>query len=449
MKNDEDRKRTRLRTRSWLFPVGLLLAVVVAAGLLRNYRRSGGDRGGGVVEMSDGSRIRVWKASFGTNHELVLGRFPGLDGLRRQFRWVARVAGAPTDRVREGRSGNGLCLFYSWEDEMGLPKVNPPWVRAGYDEHGCRLVFSQGRGESSVRGTSIAHQFSALFPRRMAEFEVEMVETYGQSTGVVWIPIRSPHPWKGADWKPEPVPAVREVDGLRVTYLGFEGSGRWPRPRFQVEQDGRVRPEWKPGRVLFQDVTGNESQSPGLCRHETAWRIEASFEREAAFEFGPDEACALPPGDLPGPGELTELRGGRTLQGVTVGWVAMGGPGRFEFELRGGAWTATAAGPLKETDTGDYSSSGSDSQGQWMKMTRTKRWWMVTLNGLTPDLTWNLVARDAKGKVHTNSGWSASGSMHRVTLDIPEDVELTGVQLVIQRWRTVAFTVPPPKITIP
>ncbi|MGE3312481.1 MAG: hypothetical protein AB7O66_21140 [Limisphaerales bacterium] len=435
-----------MRVRSSIFPLGLLLVVVLGAVLLKEYRRSNGPR----VELPDGSSIHVWKTSFGTNHELVLGKLPGLDNLRLRFPWVARIVGPTTDRVREGRTGNGMCVFHSWEDGMGLPKVNPPWVRAAYDEHGCRLEFSQGRGESSVRGLSIAHQFSALYPRRLAEFELEMSGTDAQGTGVVRIPVRNPHPWKGIPWVPEALPAVREIDdGLRVTFLGFEGSDRWPRPRFRVEQGGEVRPEWKPGRVLFQDVTGNESQTPNLCRHENAWRIEASFEREPGFGFGPDEAATLSTDEFPGLGELTELSGRQTLQGVTVGWIAMGGPGRFEFERRGGAWVATRADPLRNTDRGDGSSSGSGPNGTWMKLTRTKRWWMVDLQGLAPDLTWKLVGRDTAGKVHVNAGWSGSGSVYTVVLDVPEDAKLSRVQLVIQRWRTVAFTVAPPKIPTP
>jgi hypothetical protein len=437
--------------RSRVFPLVLLAGFLVGAGLLMVYRKSGEAAGAGVAiaDLPDGSRLRLWKASFGTNHEMVLGRMPEWDGFRRKFPWAQRVLGAPTERIRGGWSGNGLCLFYSWEDEQGFPKPRPPWFSSTVDEHGCVMDLDSGRGESNLGGTNIAHQYSRLYPRRMAHFEARVGDEHGASTGSVSMSIHNPHPWVGESWVPEPVPAVREVDGLQVTYVGFQGSGRYPWPKFEVEQGGQARPEWRAGRVYFRDVTGNEAQSPKLCRHETAWEIEASFERVPESEFGPDEAWTIHTGAIPDPGVLEALEGSRTLQGMTVKLASVAGPGRYEFEKRGGGWTLLRSQPLDPEERGTGSSWGSDANRQWMNLTKSTPWVMFDLTGFTPDLTWKVVTRDTTGRWHAHSGWSGNGSSYTVEMEIPKDAVVTEVRFIAQRWRTVAFKVPPPQILTP
>lgn len=437
--------------RSRVFPWLLLAGFLVAAGLLMAYRKWGGSAGAGVVSanLPDGTRLRLWKATFGTNHELVLGRFPELDDLRRRFPVVQRVFGVPTERLRGGWNGDGLCLFYTGEDELGFPKPTLPWFTATVDEHGCVMGVDSGRGESRFGGTNFAHQYSRVYPRRIPRFEAQVGELGVARTGSVSFLIQNPHPWTGKPWVPEPIPAVREVDGLRVTYHGFQGSDRWPWPKFEVERGGQVRSEWRAGRISFRDVTGNESYSASLCRHEAAWEIEASFERAPEFEFDSDEAWTIHTGSLPEPGKVLELEGNRTLQGVTVGIRMLGAPGRYELEKKAGIWTLIRGEAPKDGSTGDGSSWGSDSNRDWMNLTRSRTWAMLDLRGLTPDLTWKLVARDAAGRCFSNAGWSVSSSTYTVDLEIPKDVVVTELRFIIQRWRTVAFKVPPPKILAP
>lgn len=85
-------------------------------------------------------------------------------------------------------------------------------------------------------------------------------------------------PGRGSHGVPEPIPAVREVDGLRVTShhskARMVGRGRilrWSKVGRCDRNGGRAG--------STSDVTGNENQAPSLCRHEAAWEIEASLER--------------------------------------------------------------------------------------------------------------------------------------------------------------------------
>jgi|GEM_PF-3272311 len=134
---------------------------------------------------------------------------------------------------------------------------------------------------------------------------------------------------------------------------------------------------------------------------------------------------------------------------MTVKLTGLAGPGRFEYEKRGGGWVLLRGQPLDPEESGTGWSWGSDSNREWMNLTKAKPWVMLDLKGLKPDLTWKLVARDAGGRCYANSGWSEPGSTYTVDLEIPKDVVVTEVRIIVQRWRTVAFKVPPPKILTP
>jgi hypothetical protein len=425
-----------------------------------------GDGRGGVgqtVQVSEGVGARLWGTTFGPPHQLVIGTFPVLDPVRRGLRALGPVLGLPTETLSAGSSDDGLGLFYSVEgggggggDGDGDGGGDVWWVGCR-DEHGCWMEVDAGRGENRVRGVRVAHQVSKLYPRRQGSFEV-LFGPSGTSEAVTnpvgELRVVNPRPWRGTEWVPEPVPAVREVDGLRVTFLGYSGSRHWQGPKFRVEEGGMEKPEWRVGRLWFRDVTGNEHYAPRLCRHEAAWQIEASFERVEGWDFGGDEALTLWTGELPAAGQAVMAGGGGVgsgmLQGVRVGLELVAGPGEFEFEKIGGSgWRLVSGKALAVEDRRNGSRWWSEDGFQRLTIMQKAPWVKVALSGVDAGLTWHVQVRDERGGVHRNRGWTGSGGSYQVGLEVPEGVGVRDVRLVVQRWRTVAFTVAPPEIDRP
>ena len=428
-------------------------AVSAILGAVWTYRWSVDRRANepGTARLTNGATLRLWRVTFGTNHAWRMGRFPSLDGLRNRVPRLQSLIGPPTVRIASFRAaeGSGICAFYGWRASTGEWRSSPPWLHAFRDGHGCRMQVDSGRGEASEMGMPMVRQISQLYPRRDAAFEAEFVVDDPPTGETVRFRVTNPKPWEGAEWTPEPVPAVREVEGLRVTFLGYGGDARWVAPRFRVERDGVAVPEWRAGRFVFRDVTGNEAESPVLCRHEPAWEIEAWFEREWDSPFGPDEIWTVHDGGFPEAGRFVDLQESRKLQEVTVSVTGFGGPGRFRFEKSGGAWVMTSEEDVSKAERRDGMSSGSDGKREWLEVNRRSPWVMVSFAGVRPEHTWCVLARDATGKLHRSSGYSGQGKAYFVPLEVPEGVAVADVRVLVQRRRKVAFTVAPPKIEVP
>ena len=425
-----------------------LLALGAGLGLFRNRTDQGRD--GKVVGLGSNQWVRLWKVTEGPKHEWVLGRFPKLDPLRRKVPGLRAILGEMTEAVSPGYREEGLCVFYGGEDDAGDSRSADAWLVASYDEHGCRLPIESSRGEQTVVGRKIAYQLLTTYPRRARNFEVLFGESGSRTDDGVRMKLENPQPWKGTNWVPEAVPATRDLEGWRVTFLGFGGSEKWPAPRFRVAEDGRELPEWVLGKIQFRDVTGNHSDQPDLCRHEAAWQIEASFERDSAFDFGSDEAWTLWEGEFPTAGTAKAFQGSRVLHGVRVEAIAVGGPGAFDFQKgNGGKWVLMGGRAFEKGAHEDGARSGQDGSRHWYQMTKSKPWLMVELTGLTEGHTWHLGFRGTQGRFVRTRGWRGVGTTYTTVFEVPTGVAVSEVRVVVQRWRTVAFTVPPPKMASP
>ncbi|OAI54075.1 hypothetical protein AYO47_03655 [Planctomyces sp. SCGC AG-212-M04] len=138
------------------------------------------------------------------------------------------------------------------------------------------------RGYSSHGQGTLFHNVGA-FPRRDRTLKFRLFETGGK----LLMEQSFSNPAYRSDfpvWTPEPLPATKKVDDLRVTLksLKVEPKGHHVNPVFEVESDDA---SWlKPGaNSTFTDATGNSGQ--WLSPYEPAWKVHLRLRRRRDAEF--------------------------------------------------------------------------------------------------------------------------------------------------------------------
>jgi hypothetical protein len=433
------------------FYLGFLLVVFVVGAVALRWAQALPRARSGAMEavLADGGRLIVWKASLGTNHSLVYGRWPELDSWRGRRPWLTNFLGPITERM-ERRSGNEVFyLFYSGVLSNGMENPHPFWARHCVDEHGCVLGSFQSRGTQRFRGTNIHDQQMEVFPRRESMVLVRF-DGNERGTNEVRFRFRNPLPWQGTEWRPQSVPALATNETLRVHFEGWGGDARWPQLKFRVEEAGQTGDEWTPYLTWFEDVTGNRSQSPQLCRLEPAWRVTGRFGRRTESKLAAENSWAAFSGEIPKAGEAVEFgEAARTMEGVKARWVGVGGAGKARLESLGG-WHVASVTNRPPGEMGNSMSSSNDGTQDWVETVSDKPWVVLELDGLTSDHHWQLVVVDEKGRHRANQNWSSSGGRLFVcgldSLPAEGPVEL---RLVIQKLVDFSFLVTPPPLLKP
>lgn len=424
----------------------ILLAVVFVAGLAglrwgeERARRRASEAG---VVLPDGSRLLVWRVTYGTQHVLRFGRWPRLDGWRQRHDWLTNWLGPVTAETSTRSDGDGVCVFYSTIRGDGTTDPDPAWGRAFRDEHGCEVGSLHSRGNSTFLGTNVLHQTSETYPRRQREFDMIFGNSH-RTTNEIVVRLGNDRPWTGDEWPVVTLP-VRATHGeLGVVFERWGGSARWPAPKFATEFDGHPTREWQPYQTWYEDVTGNRAQGPHLCRRENAWRVTARFGRKPEAALGEGQVWTLLEGDLPADGEGVMLGATNVLEGVRVEAVALGGRGVATF-ASGGGWHLTSITNLAEGEVGSSFSTTNDGTESRVRATAKQPWVALNLTGLTPDHHWQVAVFDENGKVSVGSGWSsANRTFHLCELPAFGEPRRGRLKLVVQRYRDLVFMVPPP-----
>lgn len=404
--------------------------------------------GRGIPLPDRSGQVVVWKASFGTNHVLTWGRWPALDELRRRFPKAARWLGPTTEQDREFTEIPALMVFHSVEPLEGATNRgtwHPSWGQGTEDQHGCFLPGPGGMGSRTFHGRECAHQDFECYPRRDPAFDL-LFGRDGSPTDRVRVRLENPAPWRGVEWVPEPFPVTRESNGLGVRFEGWRDHPHWPSPRYAVLESGGVSEEWEIRRQWFEDATGNRHQTPGLCRHEPAWRWRVRLGRRPDRTRDPGLVWEVATHGVPGAGEAVVVDDARVLDGVTVRVWAYGGPGVFRFEQRGG-WELVAADPPPAGARGDSMSSGggTSTQPPYLLLRSERPWMALNPADVGAHQEWSVLLVDDQGRHHRNMGWSSSGGrMTFCRLELPEGSRGVAWKVMVQTLREFDFTVAPP-----
>ncbi len=362
-------------------------AVIVAGAVIAGWMLAG--RGDATAprrfDLGNGFEFEAVAVTTGSNHLLRVGRWPWLNPARQRWEVVRGLLGRPAFPARNGAVTNGLCLFLRGP-EGRWPAFKGPRVLAVLDAHGCTLPHFDGADSDSGQGEDRVHSLGfRVHPRRQSGFDVELAGGIGPTSAPPRrIRVTNPSPWRGDEWRPEPLPAVRVVAGVRFVFLGFDEEGPVPRVRLRVESGGRERKEWELRDLVYTDVTGNRSPDPVLCRREPAWRIEAAYALNPASAEGSEGAREFEGVTWPGPGELRILECPQGMSAEGIEAVMIGGPGNYRLRpLSSGKWESEWADPGLDAPWSTFIQHGFGTP--WATVNSRVPWAAVLKAGFGPD----------------------------------------------------------------
>lgn len=243
------------------------------------------------------------------------------------------------------------------------------------DDHGCRFVSH----ETSSSG-KISDAFFPVVPYGSKEIKLVLIE---QNTGedddrprrgrpretvAASFTLKNLLTVKPEEWKPEILPAKRELDLVTVeldsinpqaseydirtrvmsySYMPgqpFSFPGRQfqpPENKFDFYKKDKHAEGWQKLAGKYIDRWGNEGASlADFCREEELFKLSALFTRDVdKAEFLPEERWEVPLKKVPGAGESVTLGVTNELQGIKILLFAVSGTG--EFTYRGGELTTS------------------------------------------------------------------------------------------------------------
>jgi hypothetical protein len=389
-------------------------------------------------KLPDGTVVTIEAMTYGERHRFEQGR------LWRKLRRVLPppLQGAlPTGvSMTQITKADTLVVWLTCHDPATGKFIGAPWTEVALaDEHGCRFA-SSGGGTAWSGGRQVhGFQFTA-FPRRARAFKL-----LGSSAEKkVLAELSVPNPWfkDYPHWTPEPLPATRTNGDLVVTLQEVRLAGSSPAAVFDIT-GARPGSDWTWEKALWSDATGNRHEH-ALCTNESAWKAEATFIRLARAAFAPEETWPITNVVFPAAGTLRPLALTNRVQGVAVQGIGVAGAGEYSFT--NGVFVAGV--PVERDTSYGVNTSTTTSGGMsvlTLKMRAAAPLVLLAVQGQEPDQRVQVRTRDAKGRLHEATGTLNSGTMrgfHFASLagNAPCDVEI-----LVQRVRTVAFLVAPPR----
>ena len=301
------------RVGIWLTAAGIVLAAFALA-LSTAWKASEKQ----TRRMPDGSTLRLKTVTYQKKHtERVGNRFQDYlvpfipEGLALKLGCKAVAAGG----------SNMLCFWFLYD---GVASGNAPRLRvATFDEHGCEFGLTEASDKwyRTTQQALFLAQFSE-FPRRGKTIGLRLYApgTNGTCTRLAEFTVPNPDQRAFPVWQAEPLPITKTVSNVDFALVaaktGVHGQlcpPQLPAPgepsgvylRFRLAEKGRPTSAWGLAAINgLADACGHNLGSrgwsrssggnlgeggaavvfaAGLCREESAWRLNVEFARETDF----------------------------------------------------------------------------------------------------------------------------------------------------------------------
>ncbi len=396
--------------------------------------------------LADGSRLTLLGATAGD--QPFTTEKPWQKSVRRvlprQWQgWLPDVIAAPGSG-----SSNALIVWFTLLDAKGANVSSPPWTRlAPIGEDGFHWPASGGSGTRGAGRTTVHTAWLDAFPRRQAEFDVQLLDNNGLLVGSIRVanPFRGPFP----QWTPERLPITRTNGPLTVTLESLTEhtnpsppySG-WISPQWKMET---TDPLWRGARPSYQqwsDATGNHGGR--LSYEEGAWKLELPFRRPNPANYLESEKFALPGLSVPAPGTFQVLTNEFDRSGVKFKVRCLVGAGTLAI-TNGTNFGTLARPPGSGWGT---TSDGRDTIETWASL---KPFFLIETS--QPDsldeLRFNLIGSDGRNLPLESNGWFGSargGRRYQQKFDATNGVSSITLEGIVSRARLFEFIINPAEV---
>jgi hypothetical protein len=369
--------------------------------------------------MPDGTRVQLERVTFGTNHTFP-GGLPFLSGLRRFVPSPLRRWFGPPISASFNTTDEILVLWYnrynSATDTYPAPMLDTFRV---IDEHGCVFQINQYGGGVNSPGFSVSGAYVPVFPRRQNRFRARAQSL--PVTNIEWI-VENPYVTNPPAWKPEPLPAVRQSEGVEFTLERLRGhfyaNGSWFETKFKITEDGADHTDWYKPRVTYVDATGNRSEFR-LCPYEPAWKLEVDFYKSHKAPFPEDALWRVPNVNVPASGEVLMLDQQTNIAGISIKLIALCGSGDFRFA--GGVCVASNAwSPTWQGESSSYSSGVTGKPEVTFRQKQPSL--LLEIDGLKRREDFLIRFRDDHEHSFAADFSGSAGKSYRYTLNIPKEM---------------------------
>jgi hypothetical protein len=208
-----------------------------------------------------------------------------------------------------------------------------------------------------------------VIPRRSPQLQIRFI-SHGQTvTAAIANPFYNP---SAPSFQAEPLPQVREVEGVRIELQRFRVSTTQTSinggpvtqilcdPLLTVTMPGVPNAPFQISRELI-DPTGNRIADGALPTGDRVWGLRVNVTEGRDFPFPPERAQFLGKFKVPGPGQAVALTVPPRLAAAGVNEIFFCGVGQFSW--RGGTLSGTAPGGGKPAVISKISHRYSNSQG--------------------------------------------------------------------------------------
>jgi hypothetical protein len=164
------------------------------------------------------------------------------------------------------------------------------------------------------------------WPRRDKAFSLRARDEHGKLLGEVVLP--NPAQGTFAELIAQRLPVITNVGGLNIVFKGIEEGTE---PIIELKENGGPAVGWEMGPFFFEDATGNRSGLVEGLVHEDVLRGTIRFFRTESGKFSKDEEWVIPL-RVPEPGKYEVLGETRTIEGLEMLVLAVGGTGEITYD---------------------------------------------------------------------------------------------------------------------
>lgn len=352
----------------FVFVAGVAMLAVIAFGVFAVLMQNVDEpkkRSTGLQQqvMPDGTVLVLEDVTFGKRHEFQFER-------ELQSGTLFSGPSLQIDVASTSTPDDAIMLWFSRHDAVTGEALDFEWWShcIALDEHGCAIedekpgrdIYYLDGGHSGMSGAHrpfnptpsgrrcekiIVRSSLKPFRHKAKTFKLQVFDAIG--TKVAEFDVPNPNPARGSYpvWKPEPLPITKKQGDLEVTLTGLAAfeeeyrSSEGPRQRIRLQPQLRIVEDGKPvNQWLFygpeiEDALGNTSDSSDCrsCLKETAWKLKFKLFVTDPAMIEPSEQWTVSDLKLLAANKSQMLNKSKTIDGVTVELLAIGGPGRSSY----------------------------------------------------------------------------------------------------------------------